>query len=183
MLQHLFEICSLLATEVGGAIICPYPLPQVLGEYLQLQRRRAEALFSYSFILEIFCNSSSFLVQLLTEQLVKKKFRHGAPTPPGDIINRYSCRSRHQEALTGVLRNIQMNIRGHKGCMTHKVFKSNTIYEIMETMCPPRYHRNIFVAIHALGHMMYECLVLKCMTYHKAIVLITGSAHCFHDSI
>ena len=58
---------SLLAAEVGGAIICPYPLPQVLGEYLQLQRRRVEALFSYSFILEIFCNSSSFLVQLLTE--------------------------------------------------------------------------------------------------------------------
>ena len=25
----------------------------------------------------------------------------------------------------------------------------------METMCPPGYHHNGFVATHALGHMMY----------------------------
>ena len=25
----------------------------------------------------------------------------------------------------------------------------------MKTMCPPGYHHNGFVAIHALGHMMY----------------------------
>ena len=25
----------------------------------------------------------------------------------------------------------------------------------MKTMCPPGYHDNDFVAIHALGHMMY----------------------------
>ena len=29
------------------------------------------------------------------------------------------------------------------------------IYAIMKTMCPPGYHRNGFVATHALGHMMY----------------------------
>ena len=45
---------SLLAVEVAGTILCPYALPQVLGEYLKLLRRRVEALFSYSFVLEIF---------------------------------------------------------------------------------------------------------------------------------
>ena len=40
----------------------------------------------------------------------------------------------------------------------------------MKTMCPPGYHHNGFVATHALGHM-------------KAIVVITGRAHCFHDYI
>ena len=39
----------------------------------------------------------------------------------------------------------------------------------MKTMCPPGYHHNSFVATHALGH--------------KAIVVITGRAHCFHDYI
>ena len=46
----------------------------------------------------------------------------------------------------------------------------------MKTMCPPGYHHNGFVATHALGHMMY-------MSCHKAIVVITGRAHCFHDYI
>ena len=44
----------------------------------------------------------------------------------------------------------------------------------MKTMCPPGYHHNGFVATHALGHMM--CC-------HKAIVVITGRTHCFHDYI
>ena len=68
------------------------------------------------------------------------------------------------------------------------------IYVIMKTMCPPGYHHNGFVATHALGHMMYGYNhipytvitvhhVPKCMSCHKAIVLITGSAHCFHDYI
>ena len=52
----------------------------------------------------------------------------------------------------------------------------------MKTMCPPGYHRNGFVATHAVGHMMYGC-VPKCMSYHKAIVVITGRAHCFYDYI
>ena len=43
----------------------------------------------------------------------------------------------------------------------------------MKTMCPPGYHHNGFVATH----------VPKCMSCHKAIVVITGRAHCFHDYI
>ena len=35
----------------------------------------------------------------------------------------------------------------------------------METMCPPGHH------------------VSKCMSCHKAIVVITEGAHCFHDYI
>ena len=34
------------------------------------------------------------------------------------------------------------------------------IYVIMETMCPLGYHRNCFVATHALGHMMYGSALL-----------------------
>ena len=44
---------------------------------------------------------------------------------------------------------------------------------IIKTMCPPGNHHNDFVAIH----------VPKCMNCHKAIVMITGSANCFHDYI
>ena len=43
----------------------------------------------------------------------------------------------------------------------------------MKTMCPPGYHHNSFVATH----------VSKCISCHKAIVVITGRAHCFHDYI
>ena len=43
------------------------------------------------------------------------------------------------------------------------------IYGIMKTMCPPSYHHHGFVP--------------KCMSCHKAIVVITGRAHCFHDYI
>ena len=35
---------------------------------------------------------------------------------------------------------------------------------------PHRYHRNGFVAIHALGHMMCGCQVVKCTSCYKAIV-------------
>ena len=34
------------------------------------------------------------------------------------------------------------------------------VYAIMKTTCPPGYHHNGFVAIHALGHMMYVCTLL-----------------------
>ena len=69
------------------------------------------------------------------------------------------------------------------------------IYIIMNTMCPSSYHHNGFVATHALGHMMYgwctwvhnghitEHHVPKCMSCHKAIVMITSRAHCFHNNI
>ena len=60
----------------------------------------------------------------------------------------------------------------------------------MKTMFPPGYHHTGFVAINALGHMMYDSFnaqfvhhVPKCMSCHKTIVLITGKAHCFHDCI
>ena len=49
------------------------------------------------------------------------------------------------------------------------------IYEIMKTMCPPGCYQNGFVA--TVHH------VPKCMSCHKAIVVITGRAHCFHDFI
>ena len=49
------------------------------------------------------------------------------------------------------------------------------MYVIMKTMCPPSYHHNGFVATHALGP--------KCMSCHKAIVVITRRAHCFHGYI
>ena len=48
----------------------------------------------------------------------------------------------------------------------------------MKTMCPPGYHRNGFVATQRTVHH-----VPKCMSCHKAIVVITGRAHCFHDYI
>ena len=52
-------------------------------------------------------------------------------------------------------------------------------------MCPPGYHHNGFVATNALGHRMYITVhhVPKYMSCHKAIVVITGRAHCFHDNI
>ena len=57
----------------------------------------------------------------------------------------------------------------------------------MKTMCPPGYHHNGFVATHALGHMMHLGTTVrhvpKCMSCHKAIVVVTGRAHCFHDYI
>ena len=49
----------------------------------------------------------------------------------------------------------------------------------MKTMLLPGYHHNGFVAIHALGHMMYDH-VPKCMSYHKSVVVINGRARCFH---
>ena len=62
------------------------------------------------------------------------------------------------------------------------------IYAIIKKMCPPGYHHNSFVATHALGNIMYIMCptvhhVPKCMSCHKAIVVIIGRAHCFHDFI
>ena len=34
------------------------------------------------------------------------------------------------------------------------------IYVIMKTICPPRYHHNVFIATPALGHMMYGYTLL-----------------------
>ena len=56
----------------------------------------------------------------------------------------------------------------------------------MKTMCPPDHH-NGYVANYALGHIMYGCNIIHyvpmCMSCHKAILVITASAHCFHDCI
>ena len=81
----------------------------------------------------------------------------------------------------------------YKWSTTHRVLKSHRsktgviyIYGIMKTMCPPGYHHQGFVATHALGHMMHGWTVHnvpKCMSCHKAIVVITGRAHCFPDCI
>ena len=43
------------------------------------------------------------------------------------------------------------------------------VYAIMKTMCPPGYQ--------TVHH------VTKCMSCHRAIVVITGRAHYFHDCI
>ena len=54
----------------------------------------------------------------------------------------------------------------------------------MKTMCPPGYHHNgsLWQLMH-LGTCTSVHHVPKCMSCHKAIVVITGRAHCFHDCI
>ena len=52
------------------------------------------------------------------------------------------------------------------------------IHTYMKTICPPGYEHNGFVATHGLRHMMPTC-----MCCYKAIVVITRSAHSFHDYI
>ena len=43
----------------------------------------------------------------------------------------------------------------------------------------------ITLLAHFLVHWYLQCVTVynvpKCMSYHKAIVVITGRAHCFHD--
>ena len=48
----------------------------------------------------------------------------------------------------------------------------------MKTMPPSGYHSNGFVVTYALGHMMYGSAhhVSKCVSCHKAVVVITGKA-------
>ena len=64
-----------------------------------------------------------------------------------------------------------------------------SMHVIMKTICPPGYHHNRYVATHALGYMMYGYIMItvhhvpKCMNYHKAIVVTTRRAYCFHDCI
>ena len=56
------------------------------------------------------------------------------------------------------------------------------IYAVMKTIFPPGCLHSGFVVTHALGQMMCTH-VPKCMSCHKAIVVITRRAHCFHDYI
>ena len=46
----------------------------------------------------------------------------------------------------------------------------------MKTMFPPSYHHNGFVATYAIVHH-----VPKYMSCHRAFVVITERAHCFHE--
>ena len=41
------------------------------------------------------------------------------------------------------------------------------IYGIMNTMCPPGYHQNDFVATHVLGHMMYGSVPILNFMYRN----------------
>ena len=50
-------------------------------------------------------------------------------------------------------------------------------------MCPPGHHCNGFVATHTPGNDATVHHVPKCISCHKAIVVITGRTHCFHDCI
>ena len=61
-------------------------------------------------------------------------------------------------------------ISGHKWSMTHRVLKS---------------HRSKMGVIYMLSWKQCALPVIttKCMSCHKAIVVITGRAHCFHDNI
>ena len=53
----------------------------------------------------------------------------------------------------------------------------------MKLMYPYAYPYNGFVATHALGHTPSVHHASKCMSCRKAIVMITGRAHRFHDCI
>ena len=53
----------------------------------------------------------------------------------------------------------------------------------MKTMSPPVYHQNGFVATRGNSCTWANDIhhAPKCMSCHKAIVVINGRAHCFHD--
>ena len=70
---------------------------------------------------------------------------------------------------------IYIYISSHKWSTTHRVFKShsskiNVIYMLLLKQC----------ALPVITPMAHGP---KCMSCHKAIAVITGSIHCFHDSI
>ena len=43
-------------------------------------------------------------------------------------------------------------------------------YHVIKTMCPPGSHHNGFVATHALGNMMYGCII--CYMMHGICIYI-----------
>ena len=70
---------------------------------------------------------------------------------------------------------IYIYISSHKWSTTHRVFKShsskmNVIYMLLLKQC----------ALPVITPMAHGP---KCMSCHKAIAVITGRTHCFHDSI
>ena len=69
-----------------------------------------------------------------------------------------------------------MNISGHNWCTVHKVFESNILYELMETMCPFRYHRNNFWQAfwthdaRIPGAQMHELPQSHCLDYREGLL-------------
>ena len=58
------------------------------------------------------------------------------------------------------------------------------MYVIMKTMCPSRLSPQWLCGNSCIcGIVATVHHVPKCMSCHKAIVVITGRAHCFHDYI
>ena len=82
---------------------------------------------------------------------------------------------------------IHMNVYVVMSDPRHRVLNltevdGHNIYVIKRTMWPLGYHHNGFVsATHALGPIKNVNHVLKSLSCHKAIAVITGRAHCFHD--
>ena len=71
-------------------------------------------------------------------------------------------------------------------CMYICIYMLNICnHENNKTMCPPGYHHNGFVEtlLVVFGHDIQLHHVPKCMSCHKAVVVITGRAHCFHNCI
>ena len=58
--------------------------------------------------------------------------------------------------------NIKKNFTQHPYGVSHTCVEHGGlyIYIIMKTMCSPSSHRNVFVAIYSLGHMMYSYTLL-----------------------
>ena len=70
---------------------------------------------------------------------------------------------------------IYIYISGHKWSTKHRVFKYHSrkmsvIYMLSWKQC-------VLPVTTPMAH------VPRCMSYHKAIVVITGKAHCLHDNI
>ena len=68
-----------------------------------------------------------------------------------------------------------IHMSGHKWSTTHRVLKSHrdktsVIYMLSWKQC-------VLPVTTPMAH------VPRCMSYHKAIVVITGKAHCLHDNI
>ena len=95
------------------------------------------------------------------------------------IFRQNTCFLKNNRALSkflyGILHYLISIISGHKWSTTHRVLKSHrskmsVIYMLAWKQCAIP----VITAIHHLP---------KCKSCHKAIVVITGRAHCFHDNI
>ena len=84
-------------------------------------------------------------------------------------------------------------LKSHKSKMGVSIYVCNVyIYAIMKAMCPLSYHHKGFVVTQRVLNKLSKernrrsvtiHQVPKCISWHKAIVVITGRAHCFHDCI